>query len=45
MVRDAWESAYCDEPFVHVLPEGRMPRTGDVLGSNMAVIGLAVDDG
>jgi N-acetyl-gamma-glutamyl-phosphate reductase len=28
---------------VHVLPAGRMPRTGDVLGSNTALIGLAVD--
>ncbi|MBC7403785.1 MAG: N-acetyl-gamma-glutamyl-phosphate reductase [Microbacteriaceae bacterium] len=43
-IRAAWESAYADEPFVHVLPEGRMPRTGDVLGSNTALIGLAVDE-
>ncbi len=43
-IRSAWESAYADEPFVHVLPEGRMLRTGDVLGSNTALIGLAVDE-
>ncbi len=43
-IRFAWESAYADEPFVHVLPDGRMPRTGDVLGSNAALIGLAVDE-
>ena len=43
-IRAAWESAYADEPFVHVLSEGRMPRTGDVLGSNTALIGLAVDE-
>ncbi len=43
-IRAAWESAYADEPFVHVLPEGRMPRTGDVLGSNTALIGLVVDE-
>lgn len=43
-IRAAWETAYADEPFVHVLPEGRMPRTGDVLGSNTALIGLAVDE-
>ncbi|MFM9920358.1 N-acetyl-gamma-glutamyl-phosphate reductase [Lacisediminihabitans sp. H27-G8] len=43
-IRSAWESAYADEPFVHLLPEGRMPRTGDVLGSNTALIGLAVDE-
>src|SRR5690606_7215862 len=29
-IRDAWESAYADEPFVHVLPEGQFPRSADV---------------
>lgn len=43
-IRDAWESAYANEPFVHVLPAGHMPRTGDVLGSNTALIGLAIDE-
>jgi len=43
-VRDAWERAYADEPFVHLLPEGRFPRTADVLGANTALIGLAVDE-
>ena len=43
-IRAAWESAYADEPFVHVLPQVRMPRTGDVLGSNTALIGLDVDE-
>lgn len=43
-VREAWESAYADEPFVHVLPEGRFPRTADTLGANTALIGLAVDE-
>jgi N-acetyl-gamma-glutamyl-phosphate reductase len=43
-VREAWENAYHHEPFVQVLPEGRMPRTADVLGANTALIGLAVDD-
>jgi N-acetyl-gamma-glutamyl-phosphate reductase len=43
-VRDAWERAYSDEPFVHVLPEGNFPRTADVLGANTALIGLAVDE-
>ncbi len=42
-VRAAWESAYADEPFVHLLPEGRFPRTSDVLGANTALIGLAID--
>lgn len=43
-VRDAWEAAYADEPFVHVLPAGQFPRTADTLGANTALIGLAVDE-
>jgi N-acetyl-gamma-glutamyl-phosphate reductase len=43
-VRDAWESAYADEPFVHVLPEGQFPRTADTVGANTVLIGLAVDE-
>jgi len=43
-VRDAWNAAYADEPFVHVLPAGQFPRTADVLGANTALIGLAVDE-
>jgi N-acetyl-gamma-glutamyl-phosphate reductase len=43
-VRAAWEQAYADEPFVHVLPEGHFPRTSDVFGANTALIGVAVDE-
>ena len=43
-VREAWESAYAAEPFVHVLPAGQFPRTADTLGANTALIGLAVDE-
>ncbi|NQX13017.1 N-acetyl-gamma-glutamyl-phosphate reductase [Microbacteriaceae bacterium VKM Ac-2855] len=43
-VRDAWESAYADEPFVQLLPEGEFPRTADVIGANTALIGIAVDE-
>ena len=43
-VREAWESAYADEPFVHVLPAGQFPRSGDTTGANTALIGLAVDE-
>lgn len=43
-VRDAWEAAYADEPFVHVLPDGQFPRTADTLGANTCLIGLAVDE-
>ncbi|WP_223628554.1 N-acetyl-gamma-glutamyl-phosphate reductase [Microbacterium sp. EST19A] len=42
-IRDAWESAYGDETFVQLLPEGHFPRTADVLGANTALIGLAID--
>ncbi len=43
-VREAWESAYADEPFVHVLPAGQYPRTADTVGANTCLIGLAVDE-
>lgn len=42
-IRAAWESAYGDEAFVHLLPEGQFPRTADVIGANTALIGLAID--
>ena len=43
-IRAAWEQAYRDEPFVHVLPAGAFPRSGDTTGANTALIGLAVDE-
>ncbi len=43
-VRDAWEAAYADEPFVHVLPDGQFPRTADTLGANTCLMGRAVDE-
>ncbi|PXA80018.1 N-acetyl-gamma-glutamyl-phosphate reductase [Auritidibacter sp. NML120779] len=43
-VRQAWEQAYADEAFVHVLPEGQWPATAMVVGSNHAVMQLAVDE-
>ena len=42
-IRAAWESAYGDETFVQLLPEGQFPRTADVLGANTALMGLAID--
>ena len=35
--------AYVNEPFVHVLPFGRMPQTRHVRGSNMTFISVAKD--
>jgi N-acetyl-gamma-glutamyl-phosphate reductase len=43
-VRAAFEDAYADEPFVHVLPAGEFPRTADTVGANTALIGIAVDE-
>src|SRR5215468_2268477 len=34
---------YANEPFVHVLPYGRLPQTRHVRGSNMTFIGLTKD--
>jgi N-acetyl-gamma-glutamyl-phosphate reductase len=42
-VRAALADAYRDEPFVHLLPEGRWPATGAVFGSNAAQLQVAVD--
>ncbi|MDQ1544625.1 MAG: N-acetyl-gamma-glutamyl-phosphate reductase [Actinomycetota bacterium] len=43
-VRDAFEFAYAQEKFVHVLPAGQFPRTADTVGANTALIGIAVDE-
>ncbi|MFT3715355.1 MAG: N-acetyl-gamma-glutamyl-phosphate reductase [Gordonia sp. (in: high G+C Gram-positive bacteria)] len=43
-VRAAYAKAYDDEPYIHVLPDGRFPETGSVIGSNAIQIGLAVDE-
>lgn len=43
-LRAAYEKAYDAEPFVHLLPDGQLPRTGSVIGSNAAHIAVAVDE-
>ncbi|MEO8816549.1 MAG: N-acetyl-gamma-glutamyl-phosphate reductase [Mycobacterium sp.] len=43
-LRAAYEKAYRAEPFVHLLPEGKLPRTGSVIGSNAAHLAIAVDE-
>ncbi len=43
-VRAAYEKAYADEPFVHVLPEGQWPATASVQGSNAVQIQVAHDE-
>ena len=43
-LRAAYEKAYDAEPFVHLLPEGQLPKTGSVIGSNAAQLAVAVDE-
>jgi N-acetyl-gamma-glutamyl-phosphate reductase len=43
-VREAWERAYADEPFVHLLPAGQFPKSGDTTGANTALVGIAIDE-
>jgi len=42
-IRAAYEKAYVAEPFVYLLPEGQLPATGSVIGSNAAQLAVAVD--
>ena len=42
-IRAVYEKAYDAEPFVYLLPEGRLPATGSVIGSNAAQLAVAVD--
>jgi N-acetyl-gamma-glutamyl-phosphate reductase len=43
-VRAAFELAYANEPFVHLLPAGQYPSTSSTLGANTCLIGVAVDE-
>jgi N-acetyl-gamma-glutamyl-phosphate reductase len=43
-LREAYEKAYDAEPFIYLMPEGQLPRTGAVIGSNAAHIAVAVDE-
>ncbi|MEU3480550.1 N-acetyl-gamma-glutamyl-phosphate reductase [Streptomyces sp. NPDC033754] len=42
-VRDAYEKAFADEPFVHLLPEGQWPATASVYGSNAVQVQVTHD--
>ncbi|HZY76698.1 MAG TPA: N-acetyl-gamma-glutamyl-phosphate reductase [Jatrophihabitantaceae bacterium] len=42
-VHAALAAAYANEPFVHVLPEGRQPHTAATSGSNSAQLQASVD--
>ena len=43
-LRAAYEKAYDDEPFVYLLPDGQLPKTGSVIGSNAVQLAVAVDE-
>ncbi|OBI72235.1 N-acetyl-gamma-glutamyl-phosphate reductase [Mycobacterium sp. E740] len=43
-IRAAYENAYDAEPFVYLLPEGQLPKTSAVLGSNAVQLAVAVDE-
>ena len=40
----AYEKAYADEPFVHLLPVGNWPQTKSVVGSNAVHLQVTVDE-
>jgi N-acetyl-gamma-glutamyl-phosphate reductase len=42
-IREAYEKAYADEPFVFLLPEGTWPTTAATLGANTALLQVVVD--
>lgn len=43
-LRGAMQQAYADEPFVSLLPEGVLPQTSSVLGTNAAQLQVVLDD-
>lgn len=43
-IRAAWQTAYADEPFVQLLPEGQWPSSGWTTGANTALVQVTVDE-
>ncbi|MFE9425442.1 N-acetyl-gamma-glutamyl-phosphate reductase [Kitasatospora sp. NPDC006697] len=43
-LRAAYETAYADEAFVHLLPELQWPQTKSVYGSNAALVQVTLDE-
>ncbi len=43
-MRDVYQAAYRDEPFVDLLPEGIWPQTASVVGSNRTTVQVVVDE-
>jgi N-acetyl-gamma-glutamyl-phosphate reductase len=42
-LREAYEAAYQDEPFVHLLPDGQWPQTQATLGANTVQLQVTLD--
>jgi N-acetyl-gamma-glutamyl-phosphate reductase len=42
-VREAWQEAYASEPFVRLLPPGRLPNTKQVRGTNRVQLAVVTD--
>lgn len=42
-VRATWQTAYGNEPFVHLLPEGVLPSTRQVRGTNLCQMAVVAD--
>lgn len=42
-IRQSYEEAYLDEPFVHLLAKGQLPETSSLIGSNSVQMQVAVD--
>ena len=42
-IREAWTTAYEDQDFMVVLPEGMLPSTGNIIGSNAAHLQVVTD--
>ncbi|WP_432863227.1 N-acetyl-gamma-glutamyl-phosphate reductase [Microbispora rosea] len=43
-IREAYETAVKDEPFLHLLPEGVWPATAMTVGANTAVLQVVLDE-
>lgn len=43
-VREAYENAWADEPFIHVLPEDVWPQTQATLGANSILVQATLDE-
>lgn len=42
-IRDCWQSAYNNEPFIQVLAQGTLPATKQVRGTNMTQLAVETD--